>query len=105
MDTENMRMFVEVARRGSFAAAARDRDVDPSSVSRAVALLEEELGVRLLQRTTRRIALTEAGEIYLARVTALMDELDLARDEARGVSTGCAPARWPEWDRYCWRTG
>jgi DNA-binding transcriptional LysR family regulator len=88
MDTENMRMFIEVARRGSFAAAARDRDVDPSSVSRAVALLEEELGVRLLQRTTRRVALTEAGEMYLARVTALMEELDLARDEARGVSTG-----------------
>lgn len=83
-----MRMFVEVARRGSFAAAARDRDVDPSSVSRAVALLEEELGVRLFQRTTRRVALTEAGEIYLARVTALVDELDFARDEARGVSTG-----------------
>ena len=83
-----MRMFVEVARRGSFAAAARDRDVDPSSVSRAVALLEEELGVRLFQRTTRRVALTEAGEIYLARVTALVDELDFARDEARGVSAG-----------------
>jgi len=83
-----MRIFVEVARRGSFAAVARDRDVDPSSVSRAVALLEDELGVRLFQRSTRRVALTEAGEIYLARVTTLVDELDHARDEARGVSTG-----------------
>lgn len=83
-----MRMFVEVARRGSFAAAARDRNVDPSSVSRAVALLEEELGVRLLQRTTRRIALTEAGEMYLAKVTTLIDEMDDARDEARSVSAG-----------------
>ena len=81
-------MFVEVARRGSFAAAARDRNVDPSSVSRAVALLEEELGVRLLQRTTRRVALTEAGEMYLTKVTTLVDELDNARDEARGVSAG-----------------
>lgn len=83
-----MRMFVEVARRGSFAAAARDRNVDPSSVSRAVALLEEELGVRLFQRTTRRVALTEAGEMYLAKVTTLVDDLDDARDQARGVSAG-----------------
>ncbi len=90
MDTENMRIFAEVARSGSFAAVARDRDVDPSSVSRAVALLEDELGVRLFQRTTRRVALTEAGEIYLARVTVLMDEMDHARDEARGVSAGPA---------------
>lgn len=85
-----MRIFVEVARSGSFAAVARDRDVDPSSVSRAVALLEDELEVRLFQRTTRRVALTEAGEIYLAKVTALMDELDRARDAARGVSAGPA---------------
>ena len=90
MDTDSMRLFVEVARRGNFAAVARDRDVDPSSVSRAVALLEDELGVRLFQRTTRRVMLTEAGEIYLARVSALVDELDYARDEARGASAGPA---------------
>lgn len=83
-----MRLFVEVARRGNFAAVARDRDVDPSSVSRAVALLEDELGVRLFQRTTRRVALTEAGKLYLSRVTPLVDELDHARDEVRGVSAG-----------------
>lgn len=85
-----MRIFAEVARSGSFAAVARARGVDPSSVSRAVALLEDELGVRLFQRTTRRVALTEAGEIYLAKITALMDELDRARDAARGVSAGPA---------------
>ena len=86
MDTENLRIFVEVARRGNFAAVARDRDVDPSSVSRAVALLEEDVGVRLFQRSTRRVTLTEAGEIYLARVSMLVDELDHAHDEARGMS-------------------
>ena len=83
-----MRIFVEVARRGSFAAVARDRDVDPSSVSRAVAQLEDDLGVRLFQRSTRRVALTEAGEVYLARATTLVDELAHARDEARGISAG-----------------
>ena len=88
MDIENTRLFVEAARRGSFAAAARDRNIDPSSVSRAVAVLESELGVRLLQRSTRRIALTEAGEIYLAKVASLIDELDRAGDEARAVSAG-----------------
>lgn len=85
-----MRLFVEIARRGNFAAVARDRDVDPSSVSRAVALLEDEPGVRLFQRATRRVTLTEAGEIYLAHVASLVDELDHARDEARGVSVGPA---------------
>jgi len=82
-----MKTFVEVAHRGSFAEVARDRNVDPSSVSRAVALLEDEVGVRMFQRSTRRVSLTEAGEIYLARIAAVMDELDHAGEEARGMSS------------------
>lgn len=73
-------MFVEVARRGSFAAVARDHNMDPSSVSRAVASLEAGLGTRLFQRSTRRMGLTEAGSLYFSRVEALVDELDHARD-------------------------
>ncbi len=88
MDMVTLRLFVEVARRGNFAAVARDRDIDPSSVSRAMALLEEELGVRLLQRTTRNITLTEAGELYLAQMAPLLEEIARAGDEARGISTG-----------------
>lgn len=88
MDIENLRLFVEVARRGNFAAVARDRDVDPSSVSRAIALMEDELGVRLLQRSTRRVTLTEAGGIFFAHIVSLLDGFDRARDEARGVSAG-----------------
>lgn len=88
MDVESLRLFVEVARRGSFAAVARDRDADPSSVSRAVAALEVELGLRLFQRSTRRLALTEAGALYLARVEAVADEVERAREEALAVSTG-----------------
>lgn len=92
MDFENLRIFVEVIRRGSFAAVARDRNVDPSSVSRAVASLEEELGSRLIQRSTRRMGLTEAGNLFFGRVEVLVDELDQARDElleagARPVGT------------------
>ena len=82
MDLSTLRAFIDVAQRGNFAAAARDRDVDPSSMSRIIAALELELGVRLFQRTTRRLSLTEAGERYLRRVEALVDELEQARDEA-----------------------
>jgi DNA-binding transcriptional LysR family regulator len=68
MNLADLALFVDVAHRGSFVAVARERGVGPSSVSRALAELEAELGVRLLQRTTRRMTLTEAGALYLARV-------------------------------------
>lgn len=86
MDIETLRTFVQVARRGSFAVVARDRGTDPSSVSRTIASLEDELKVRLLQRSTRRMTLTEAGAKYLARIEPLLEELDQARDEALAVS-------------------
>lgn len=82
MEMANLRLFVEVAQRGGFAAVARDRGMDPSTVSRAVATLESELGVRLFQRTTRAMRLTEAGDLYLARVAPIVDELERAHDEA-----------------------
>jgi DNA-binding transcriptional LysR family regulator len=82
MDLESLALFVEVAHRGSFAAVARDRDVDPSSVSRSIALLEESLGLRLFQRTTRRMSLTESGERYLKRVEPLIEEFGRAGEEA-----------------------
>lgn len=76
MNTEDIALFVEIARHGSFAGTARARGTDPSSISRSVAALEAQLGVRLFQRTTRRLSLTEAGEACLARVAPLMDELE-----------------------------
>lgn len=88
MDVESLRIFVEVVRRGSFAAVARDRNVDPSSVSRAVASLEQELGARLVHRSTRHLGLTEAGDLFFVRVESLVDELDRAREEALAVSAG-----------------
>jgi len=83
MDTADLRLFVAVAREGSFAGAARALDFDPSAVSRAVASLEGELGARLFHRTTRRMTLTDAGRAYLARVAPAIEELDRARDEVR----------------------
>lgn len=82
MDVNLLHLFVDVAQRGSFSAVARDRSIDPSSVSRSIAALEAELGVRLFQRTSRTLALTEGGDAYLARVAPLLEELELARDEA-----------------------
>jgi DNA-binding transcriptional LysR family regulator len=86
MDLQNLALFAAVARRGSFAGVAKDRNLDPSSVSRAVADLEAELGLRLFQRTTRSMTLTEAGDLYLARVEPLIEELARARDAAVQVT-------------------
>ncbi|MBI1340796.1 LysR family transcriptional regulator [bacterium] len=83
MDVDALKLFVEVARSGSFAAVARGADIDPSQVSRAISGLESELGVRLLQRTTRAMSLTEAGARYLAQITPLIEGLDRAAEAAR----------------------
>jgi len=82
MDTNNLKILIDVARLGSFAAVARLHNLDPSSVSRTVALIEQELGIRIFQRTTRHLSLSEPGEVYLQRIRPVVEELDHARDEA-----------------------
>jgi DNA-binding transcriptional LysR family regulator len=86
MDTQHLKTFVEVVQQGSFAGAARALDMDPSAVTRAVSALEAVLGTRLLQRTTRKIALTEAGAGYLERVKPLLEELERAGEELQSAS-------------------
>jgi len=86
MDTEQLRTFVEVVRLGSFAAVARELATDPSAVTRAIAALEKTLGVRLLERTTRRLALTKAGTAYHETVRDLLKDLQRAGDEARDLA-------------------
>jgi DNA-binding transcriptional LysR family regulator len=86
MDISVLQLFVEVVRQGSFAAVARERNIDPSSVSRAIAGLETELGIRLLQRTTRQLSLTEAGTAYFARIEPLVEEIQQATDIAKDTS-------------------
>jgi len=83
MDVKDLELLMEVARAGGFAAAAKAVGSDPSSVSRAIAALEAELGVRLFQRTTRRLSLTEAGDLYTARLQPLLEELARIGAEAR----------------------
>lgn len=86
MDVSVLQIFVEVMRQGSFAAVARDRNLDPSSVSRAIASLEEELGIRLFQRTTRQLSPTEAGVTYFERIEPLVEEIQQAIDVAADIS-------------------
>ncbi|MEZ5898554.1 MAG: LysR substrate-binding domain-containing protein [Hyphomicrobiaceae bacterium] len=83
---ELLAAFVAVAETGSFTDAAKKLGRDASIVSRRVTQLEQQLGVRLLSRTTRRVALTEVGAIYHRRVRALLDELAVASREASDVA-------------------
>ncbi|WP_298196350.1 LysR family transcriptional regulator [Novosphingobium sp.] len=85
MRVVDLSLLLEVARSGSFAEVARLRGTDPSSIGRIVAGIEEELGVRLFERTTRRMTLTEAGDRYLAHVGPALVELERAQDEARSI--------------------
>ena len=73
----SLRVFQKVIDEGGF-AAARALDMSPAVVTRLVADLEEHLGTRLLHRTTRRLSLSEAGERYLSRVRAILQDIDEA---------------------------
>jgi DNA-binding transcriptional LysR family regulator len=81
-----LRVFVRVVGEGSFAGAARVLDLAPAVVTRSVAELEAHLGARLLNRTTRRLALTEIGLDYVGRAQRILAELDDA-DALAGEST------------------
>src|SRR5215207_5962463 len=70
--------YVRVAEQGSFSAAARQLGVSKAAASKHVAALEERLGVRLLNRTTRRLALTEVGTVYRDHCARVVQEADLA---------------------------
>jgi DNA-binding transcriptional LysR family regulator len=81
----NLESFVRSAEMGSFSAAARRLALTPAAVSRNVALLERNLGVRLFQRSTRKLTLTEAGERFLVEIGGNLEALQAA---IATVSTG-----------------
>ena len=83
---EELRTFITVADLGSFAEAARHLGRDTSVLSRRINALERRLGVRLLARTTRAVALTEAGTQYHRRVQAILDELEAANREVSDIA-------------------
>jgi DNA-binding transcriptional LysR family regulator len=80
-----MRVFVAVAEAEGFASAARQLGMSPPAVTRAVSALEQRVGARLLQRTTRVVRLTESGAHFLADAKRILAEIDEAEASAGGV--------------------
>jgi LysR family transcriptional activator of dmlA len=79
--------FVLLAKLGSLAATARELGITPPAVTKRLALMEQRLGVRLLNRTTRRVSLTSEGETYLAQAARILGDI---RDMEESVSSGRA---------------
>lgn len=80
-----MDIFARVVERGSFAGAAKDAGLSPSAVAKLVGRLELRLGVRLINRTTRRLALTPEGDVYLERAREILGAIEAAEAE---IATG-----------------
>ena len=104
-----MNAFVTVAERGSFAKAAVQLGISRSRLSETIRGLEDRLGVRLLNRTTRSVAPTAAGERLLARLRPLLDDFDAVldsinafRDKPAGLLR-CRPQRQASCSHRCFR--
>ncbi|MBC7282925.1 LysR family transcriptional regulator [Hoeflea sp.] len=87
-EVRDLRLFLAAARHGGFRGAARATSVPASTVSEAVRRLEDRLGTRLMNRTTRSVALTAAGTELMSRVVPLLDGLDSAFDAVAGFGRG-----------------
>jgi DNA-binding transcriptional LysR family regulator len=85
-DRNDVEIFVRVVEQASFTAAALRLNLPKSTVSRRVSRLEQRLGVRLLQRTTRSLTLTAAGRVYFERVSRLLLELDQVDADVAGLA-------------------
>jgi DNA-binding transcriptional LysR family regulator len=80
-------VFVRAGETGSFSRVARELGISQASISRMVASLEARLGVKLLLRTTRRVAPTETGRLFLERARLILGDLDDAENAARGADS------------------
>lgn len=77
-------LFVQLAQAGSFVATARQAGISPSAVSKSLARLEQRLGARLFQRSTRQLSLTAEGKLFLARSETILAEMRAAQEELAG---------------------
>jgi DNA-binding transcriptional LysR family regulator len=103
-DLDDLRAFVAIAHRRSFRKAADELGVSPSTLSHMMRVMEEKLGVRLLHRTTRSVAPTEAGEHFLRRIEPVLRELGATFEDVNGfqqqpsgtlrINTAEPTARW-----------
>lgn len=87
MDFNDLHYFVQVVEHGGFAPAGRALSQPKSKLSRRIALLEERLGVRLIQRSTRRFAVTEIGQAYYQRCVAMLVEAEAAQDLVANIQS------------------
>lgn len=86
MNLKALRCCVEIVRQGSFTKAAQHLHIAQPALSMAVTRLEEELGVTLFNRTTRKVILTAEGEQFLPRIASALREMDVARQELRDMA-------------------
>ena len=86
-----MQVFVEAVKRGGFSSAGRQLNLSPSAVSKLITRLESRLGVRLFNRTTRTLNLTEGGQVFFQRCVEILSDVEDAEDSLTGfgqVPTG-----------------
>jgi DNA-binding transcriptional LysR family regulator len=109
MDLNDLALFVQVVRAGSFAEAARRLGSPPNTISRRIQQLERSLGARLMQRSTRKLTLTDAGRTLYARCAEQIEALALASQEfidgsaqASGTLRVAAPADFFNWFLMDW---
>ncbi|MDY6890454.1 MAG: LysR family transcriptional regulator [Pseudomonadota bacterium] len=81
MNLNDLSLFIRVVETGSFTAAAESLNVQKSTISRRIAQLEDALGIRLIQRTTRKLRLTPEGEELFSRAQPLVDDLEAVQDQ------------------------
>lgn len=81
-------LFVSTIKTGSFAATAKKHATDPSTVSKAIKRLEEQLGLQLFHRSTRKLSLTSAGQEYAATVGSLLDQLNSFEEDLKSTNEG-----------------
>lgn len=87
MNLNDLSLFIRVVETGSFTAAAESLNVQKSTISRRIAQLEDTLGIRLIQRTTRKLKLTTEGEELFSRAQPLVDDLEAVQDDISASRT------------------